>query len=258
MNSAAPLTAIVIEDSRLAREGLIDMLGKYPEIKVVGQADHPEPAVELIEKLRPALLFLDIHMPGESGLELLARLDYEPLIIFTTAYSEYAIQSFEFKTVDYLLKPISDKNLQKAISRLENFRPTKERTHEGIQDSEALEEPEIEQEVMLPDHRLLVNNNQGCHIVTLSDIYCFESCKNYVNLFFSDQSAFIKRSLNLVEQRVPETLFFRCSRQHIINLKHIVKIEPWVNDGFVVTLSRGKEIEVSRRNATKLKSMLSL
>ena len=112
------MKAIVVEDSRLAREGLVRMLGAFPEIEVVGQAEHPDSALVLIAAARPDVIFLDIHMPGATGFELLAALDYLPRIVFTTAYSEYAIRSFDYNTVDYLLKPISHERLATAVRKL--------------------------------------------------------------------------------------------------------------------------------------------
>ena len=112
------MRAVVVEDSRLAREGLVRMLGEHPALEVVGQADHPDSALPMIIDLRPDVLFLDIHMPGASGFDLLAQLDYLPRIVFTTAFSEHAIRSFDYNTVDYLLKPISPERLEQAVRKL--------------------------------------------------------------------------------------------------------------------------------------------
>lgn len=242
------ITTIVVEDSNLAREGLIELLSAYPTIKIVGEAEHPDTALRLIKELKPELLFLDIHMPGQTGFDLLAQLDYDPLIIFTTAYSEYAIRSFEFQTIDYLLKPISEVRLTQSIEKLQS------RLETSSLDREA--------ERMAPDHRLFVKDKDECHIVSLAEILYFESCKNYVRLFFGDQSAFIKKSLSQVEQRLPASHFFRCSRKHIINLHKVAGIEESLNEGLIVTISGYKEnsakkVDVSRRSAVKLKQILS-
>ena len=112
------MKVIVVEDSRLAREGLVRMLQDYPELTVVGQADHAGSALTLVNETHPDVIFLDIHMPGGSGFELLEKLSYLPQIIFTTAYSEHAIRSFDFNTIDYLLKPISKERLTIAVNKL--------------------------------------------------------------------------------------------------------------------------------------------
>ncbi|GLR70423.1 LytR/AlgR family response regulator transcription factor [Agaribacter marinus] len=241
------MKAIVIEDSALAREGLIELLSEFPSVELVGDAADAKNGLTIIEAEKPDVLFLDIHLPGDSGFDLLSQLSSEPKIIFTTAYSEYAIQSFDFDTIDYLLKPISKERLtvavNKALKAIE-----KQKNEELARKTDKLAE----------DHRLFVKDGDDCFLVALSDIRYIESCKNHVRLFFNQDKAFLRKSMSTIEARLPERLFFRANRQFIINLKHIINIEEWVNDGFRVTLSDGAEIDISRRHATRLKESLSL
>ena len=118
------MRALIIDDERLARAELTRLLRAHPEIEISGEARHGEEALELIGKLAPDLLFLDIQMPGMSGFELLERLDQVPQVIFTTAYDQYAIQAFEVSALDYLLKPIAPNRLAAALAKL---RPRAER-----------------------------------------------------------------------------------------------------------------------------------
>ena len=236
------MKAIVVEDSRLAREGLVRMLAAFPDLDVVGQADHPDSALILIQATRPDVIFLDIHMPGASGFDLLAALDYLPRIVFTTAYSEYAIRSFDYNTVDYLLKPISHERLELAVRKL-------------------VGEPEPESEIRPPldiGSKIFVKDGERCHLVSLASIRYIESCKNYVRIYFGNDKAYIKKSLNQVAERLPPTVFFRASRQCIINLAEIRAIDESISLGYDVTMNDGKVIEISRRNATELKDLLSL
>ncbi|HCS66325.1 MAG TPA: DNA-binding response regulator [Cellvibrio sp.] len=236
------MKAIVVEDSRIAREGLIEMLGEFAEVEVVGEAEHPTPALELIREKRPDVIFLDIHMPGETGFELLEKLDYIPRIIFTTAYSEYAIKSFDYHTIDYLLKPISQERLALAIAKLNT-----------ISDKVPTEiKPALEM-----NNKIFVKDDDKCHLVTLESIRYFESCKNYVRLFFNQESAFVKKSLNQIEERLPKKFFFRANRQFIVNLQAISTIEEGIRDGYVITMNNGITIDISRRQATDLKDILS-
>lgn len=236
------MKAIVVEDSRLAREGMLKMLSNFPQLTVVGAADHPKTALSLIENEHPDVLFLDIHMPGESGFDLLEKLDYEPKVIFTTAYSEYAYRSFDFNPVDYLLKPVSQDRLADAIQKL------------NTGDSAA----ESSQQMLEISSKIFIKDGDDCHLVTLSSIRYFESCKNYVRVFFDQQSAFVKKALSSVEARLPERYFFKVSRQYIVNLFEIKAIDEGIRDGYELTMSDGKTIEVSRRNAVELKKLLSL
>ena len=235
------MKAIVVEDSRLAREGLLKMLAEFADIEVVGAAEHPVSALELINLHHPDVLFLDIHMPGESGFDLLEKLDYAPKVVFTTAYSEYAYRSFDYNPIDYLLKPISQERLADAISKL---------CVPDLADSGADQSLEI-------NSKMFIKDGDDCHLVTLGSIRYFESCKNYVIVFFDEQKAFVKKALNSVEERLPKRHFFRASRQYIVNLNAIVGIDEGVGDGYELTMDDGKVLEVSRRNASELKKRLS-
>ena len=234
------MKAIVVEDSRLAREGLLRMLSEFKELELVGAADHPDSALKLINEKRPDVIFLDIHMPGQSGFDLLDRLDYMPQVIFTTAYSEYAYRSFDYSPVDYLLKPISLERLAAAVDKL------------GAREEAAISEP------LEMSSKIFINDGDDCHLVSLQDIRYFESCKNHSRVFFESNKPFIKKALSSIEARLPKSRFFRANRQYIVNLNEIKSIDESIADGYDLTMSDGHSIEVSRRNAVELKKLLSL
>ncbi len=240
------MKAIVIEDSRLARDGLVRMLGSFPEIQIVAACENASAARQAIAQCQPEVLFLDIHMPGEDGFELLASLARLPKIVFTTAYSEYAIRSFDFDTVDYLVKPISTERLAQAVTKL----LSQESIDKQVADKER---PSLDMK-----SKIFIKDGERCHLVSLESIDYIESCKNYVQVFFGGQRAYVKKSMNNVEERLPSNYFFRANRQYIINLQAIQKIEESMQLGFLVTLNGGKVIEISRRNALSLKEILSL
>ena len=235
------MKAFIVEDSRLAREGLLKMLSEFPHLQVVGQADHPSSAALLIEESRPDVLFLDIHMPGETGFDLLDKLNYSPKVIFTTAFSEYAYRSFDYNAIDYLLKPISKERLNEAMEKL---------TAKQVDAVEIVEKLE-------PNSKIFIKDGEECHLVSLTSIRYFESCKNYVRVFFDDKNAYVKKALNTLEERLPEQYFFRISRQHIVNLFEIQAIDESIADGYDITMSDSKVLSVSRRNAVELKKRLS-
>lgn len=246
------MNAIVVEDSRLARDGLIRMLAEFNEIEVIGAAEDVSTALSLIEKHQPEIIFLDIHMPEQNGFELLAKMTYEAKIIFTTAYAEYAVQAFEHNSVDYLLKPISKDRLTKAISKLSNKNLRRYK-------AEVIDEYEQNNETVLAlNSRIFVKDNDQCHLIKIVNIDYVESCKNYVQVYFEQKKTFVKKTLNHVEIRLPKQLFFRVNRQFIINLQSVVTIVETPNDGYDITMTDGKRIGVSRRNTVKLKALLSL
>lgn len=236
------MKTLVIDDSRLAREGLVRMLRDHTILDVIGSAAGADQARKLIDEHRPDLLFLDIQMPGESGFELLESLNYMPRVIFTTAYAEYAINSFDYHTVDYLLKPISQERLVEAVSKLDR-------------------KPLRDQDDITPlslSSRIFVKDGDRCYLIKACSIRIIECCKNHARLFFGNKTVFVKKSLNQLDHRLPSPPFFRASRQTIVNLDFVGAIESSINDGYDITMEDGKVVEVSRRNAARLRELLSL
>ncbi len=244
--AASSIKAMIVEDSRLAREELKSLLEQHPEIEVVAEASHPDQALPLIENLKPALIFLDINMPGKSGFDLLEELKVSAQIIFTTAYSDYAIRSFDYNTIDYLLKPISPERLAKALQKLNT-------ADEEVAETEDSGEGKLEN-----DSRIFIKDGESCFLVELEKIRRFESCGNHTRVFFADEKPFLYKSLAKIEARLPEYLFFRANRQQIINLQHVANVDNWVNGGYRLLMSDGEEVEVSRRHAARFKALLSL
>ena len=242
----------VVEDSEFAREGLVSMLLAYPDLQVTCSAGHPDIALENLSRSPADVLFLDIHMPGKSGFDLLASLNYSPLVIFITAYSEYAIRSFDFNTIDYLLKPISRGRLDQAVAKLRQHLEASSNLEQG----RAWQKREQHQPLEMSS-RLIIKDRDICHLVELGSIRYFESCKNDARAFFGENRAFINRSLNQLEHRLPKSYFFRANRQYIVNLQAVESIEESISRGFSLTMSDGKEIETSRRRASLLMELRS-
>ncbi|HED36810.1 MAG TPA: response regulator [Ignavibacteria bacterium] len=239
------MKALIIEDERLARVELRKLLSPFKEIKIIGEAVNAEDAINKINELSPDLIFLDIQMPGKNGFELLEELDSVPKVIFTTAYDEYALKAFEYNAIDYLLKPIEPKRLEETIKK--------------ITESERNEiTSELGHYVLTENDQVFVKDGDRYWFVKLSSVRLFESEGNYVRLYFDNNKPLILRTLNYLDERLDDKTFFRANRKHIINLKWIENIEPWLNGGLLVKLKGGNKIEVSRRQAIKFKDMLSL
>lgn len=240
------MKALIIDDERLARQELKKLLSQYKEIEVVGEAANAETAIENIEQLKPDVIFLDIQMPGKNGFELLEEISGLPEIIFVTAYDEYAIRAFEVNALDYLLKPIQASRLNETIKKLLQ-KDTAEKT-----------ENKINNQILTDEDQVFVKDGEKCWFVKLSDIRLFESEGNYVRVHFDTNRPLILRSLNNLDERLSNKSFFRASRKHIVNLKWIESIENWFNGGLKVKLKGGEQVEISRRQAAKLKDMMSL
>ena len=244
------MRALVIDDERLARKELINLLNQLETVEVVGEAVNVEDAKEKIDQLQPDVIFLDIQMPEKTGFDLLEELDNLPHVIFTTAYDEYALKAFQVNALDYLLKPIEPKRLEDAVLKLQG-------KMEGIAKREEQEGLGNQKKLTLED-QVFVKDGDRCWFVRLSNVRLFGSDGNYIKVYFDNFKPMIHKSLNALDERLDEKSFFRASRKHIINLGWVEAIEPWFNGGLVVTLKGGDRIEVSRRQAARFKEMMSL
>lgn len=236
------MKSIIVEDSRLARQELKNLLAVHPEIEVIGEAAHADEARQLIESLQPDLLFLDIQLPGKNGFELLEMLDVSPSVIFTTAFDEYAVKSFEYNTLDYLLKPIRPARLATAIEKVMERHVTPSQT---------------DQQLMGADSQVFVREGEQCWLVRLREVRLMEVVGNYTRLYFEGNRPLINRSLNQLESRLDPQMFFRANRQQIINLQWIEQIDSWFNGKLKIRLRGGEEIEVSRRQTIRFKEIMS-
>lgn len=240
--------AIIIDDERLARNELKKLLSEFPEIEVIGEAANAGEGIEKIEQLMPDLIFLDIQMPGKTGFDMLTELDRAPHVIFTTAYDEFALKAFEVNALDYLMKPVEPKRLADALHKLE-LAEEKEL---------AASVSNINRGMLSENDQVFVKDGERCWFVKLSEVRLFESVGNYAKVFFGTNKPLILKSLNALEERLDEKVFFRANRKHIVNLRMIEKVEPYFNGGLLLDLKAGEKIEVSRRQAVKFKEMMSL
>jgi two-component system LytT family response regulator len=239
------MKALIVDDERLARTELKRMLAPFKDVNVVGEAVNADDALKKIQELKPELIFLDIQMPGKNGFDMLEELDSVPIVIFVTAYDEYALKAFEYNALDYLLKPIEPKRLEDTIKKL-------------VEKSRKKAVLELDKNILTESDQVFVKDGEKCWFVKLEHVRLFESEGNYVRIYFDDNKPLILRTLNYLDERLDDKVFFRANRKHIVNLKWINTIEPWLNGGLLVKLKDGQKIEVSRRQAIKFKDMLSL
>jgi two-component system, LytTR family, response regulator len=240
--------ALIIDDERLARNELKKMLAEFPEVEIIGEAANADEGIEKIESLAPDLIFLDIQMPGKTGFAMLEELDRAPHVIFTTAYDEYALKAFEVNALDYLMKPVEPKRLKDALQKLQQAEE-KEAAAALVSGYRA---------TLSENDQVFVKDGERCWFVKLGEVRLFESVGNYAKVFFGTNKPLILKSLNALEERLDEKVFFRANRKHIINLRMIEKVEPFFNGGLMLDLKGGEKIEVSRRQAVKFKEMMSL
>ncbi|UII22418.1 LytR/AlgR family response regulator transcription factor [Fulvivirga ligni] len=237
------MKAIVVDDSRLARNELKRLLKEFDHINVIGEAANAMEAKEKIETDKPDMVFLDIQMPGKNGFELLEELEYVPYVIFTTAYNEYAIKAFEYNALDYLQKPVQKDRLAGAISK--------------VSEKKKSEEQADTEDRMTANDQVFVKDGDNCWFVQLANVRMLEVDGNYTKLYFDDQKPMIPRTLNYLESRLDPKTFFRANRQQIINLKWVERIEPWFSGSIKIYMKGGEEVDVSRRQTQRFKELMS-
>ncbi len=236
---------VIIDDERLARSELKRLLQEFPDVEVIGEAANAEEGLQKIESLNPDLIFLDIQMPGKTGFDMLTELEKAPHVIFVTAYDEYALKAFEVNALDYLMKPVEPSRLADSLLKVRQKDEEELLTYNN-------------RGMLGENDQVFVKDGERCWFVKLSDVRLFESVGNYAKVFFGTNKPLILKSLNALEERLDEKVFFRANRKHIINLRMIEKIEPYFNGGLLLDLYGGEKIEVSRRQAVKFKEMMSL
>jgi two-component system LytT family response regulator len=245
------MKALLIDDERLARNELRRLLAAFPEITVAGEAANAKQAREQLAALAPDLIFLDVQMPGETGLELLESLEPPvPHVIFTTAYDEFAVKAFELNALDYLLKPVDPARLAAALERL--------RAKVGGVLGEPVTAKSAARDRLAADDKVFVREGDRCWFVELKSIRLLESEGNYTRVHFDNAQPQLFRSLNAMEERLDPKCFFRANRRQIINLAWIDKIEPWFSGGLLVHLKGGAKVELSRRQAQEFREKMSL
>ncbi|MGV6862313.1 MAG: LytR/AlgR family response regulator transcription factor [Putridiphycobacter sp.] len=238
------MKTIIVDDERLAREEFKSMLSKYPQIEIIGEYKNTVEAEEALKTLPVELMFIDIQMPGETGLEFLERIKNVPRTIFVTAYDDHALKAFELNAYDYILKPVESERLEEVIKKIEE----EDKIPESVERSEKLKSGD----------KVFIKDGDKVWFVKVDDIRYFESDGNYVKVFFKDFHPLILRSLNSLNDRLDDQLFFRANRKYLINLNQVVNVETWFNGGLQVEMDCGTKIEISRRQAIKFKDLFSL
>jgi two-component system LytT family response regulator len=241
------MRTLIVDDTRLARQELKTLLARHPDIELVGEAEDLPGARYAVQRLQPDLLLLDIQLPSGTGFELLDQLDPLPLVVFTTAYDQYAVRAFDANALDYLIKPVAPDRLAEALDRA--------RVRMG---QVAARGEERNRALLGAEDTVFVRDGERCWFVALRDISHAVVDGNYVKVWFQGHRAMLGRSLNSLETRLDPALFFRANRNTLVNLRHIASIDPWVNDGYQIKLRDGSEFEVSRRQARELRERLSL
>jgi DNA-binding LytR/AlgR family response regulator len=245
------MRVLIVDDETPARERLKRLLADFEDVQLVGESRDGVEAVEQIEKLSPDLVLLDIQMPGLDGFGVIEALEEPPLIIFVTAYDEYAIRAFEVNALDYLLKPFSRERLQKAICRTREG--LAEERDLGAQFGPLLESLAAQGRYLA---RLAVRDRDRIRVVDVDKVDWISVEDERVLVHLGDQAYPIHRTLTELEARLDPAHFFRAHRSAIVNLDRVKEIIPWFKGSHKLRLTTGAEVDLSRARARALRKLL--
>lgn len=236
---------LIIDDERYAREELTYLLGKLPNIQVVGEADRGETAILQAIQHQPDVVFLDVEMPNMNGVEVakaLLKLKQVPQIIFATAYPQFAVEAFRINAIDYLLKPYEMDQIVQAMERVRNI------VH-----------PQGPEEVSSNVRKLAIERDGEFDYITVEDIIYLHTEGKMTRIYTENQQYNVRMTMKNLEQQLNKYHFFRVHRSYLVNLNAVVRLTPWFNGAYQLELKNVQEkIPVSRNYAKELQQQLTL
>ncbi|MEI7983010.1 MAG: LytTR family DNA-binding domain-containing protein [Bacteroidota bacterium] len=247
------IRTILVDDEQPARDVVKHYLKDIPEIEIIGEFPDGFSGLKAIQELKPDLVFLDVQMPKLTGLELLELLDQPPLIIFSTAYDQYAIKAFEMNAIDYLLKPYSKERfgqaVQKAVAQFGGIGKTGMVMENLVKSLD--ENPEFLQ-------RIAVKSRHKVSVVPVEDIIYLEAEGDYVMIYTKDAKHLKEKTMKYFESHFDPTQYIRIHRSFIVNAKFIDRIEYYDKESYSVLLKNGAKLRASTTGYKLLKQVLNM
>jgi two-component system, LytTR family, response regulator len=241
------MKAIIIDDEPLARLIVKEYLQAYPHISVVQECNDGFEGMKAIQEHQPDLIFLDIQMPKINGFEMLELIDEPPLVIFTTAFEEFAIKAFDAHAADYLLKPFSKERFDKAMQKvmLQQSNTAKEIAETALQ-------------MPMKSNRIVVKDNGKIKIIPFAQLQYLEAADDYVKMHTTDGIFLKKHTMQYFEDSLPNNEFIRTHRSYIVNAQMINRIDAHEKDSHLLLLTTGVRLPVSKAGYARLKEVLGI
>jgi two-component system LytT family response regulator len=246
----ATIKTVIIDDEPLAIDIIRNYLGSHHDIAIVAECPNGFDGLKAINQLKPDLVFLDIMMPKLSGFEMLELMDHQPVIIFSTAYDQYALKAFEQNAIDYLLKPYDQPRFDQALNKARN------QLEESGHTPEILNLIKYHQETG-DLHRVVVRTGNKINIIAVDKIIYLEAMDDYVNIHTHEGKFLKQQTMKFFEANLPAKEFIRIHRSYIIAVKELKKLEPYGSDSHVAILRNGSQLAISRSGYQKLRQILS-
>ena len=247
MTTDTAVTTLVVDDEPLARRRLHGLIAGVPWLRCLGEASSGPVAIAAIDELQPDLIFLDVQLPGVSGIGVLSSVRHAPAVIFTTAYDRFAVTAFELGAVDYLVKPFGRERFSRAVGRA---RPLLE-SRAGAEGTSRARE--LLGEAPIP--RLFVRDAGRVLPIRVSAIEWLQACDDYVIVHAGPRQFTINVTLADLEQRLDPRLFLRVHRSHLVNLDHVVSWVPHDGSRVQITLRSGATLMASRQRSRELRRL---
>lgn len=263
------LTALIVDDESLARRGLKHRLDALGRVTIVGEASNGFEACEMISELSPDLVFLDIQMPGMSGFELLEKLqgDNLPLIIFTTAYDQYAVDAFKVHAIDYLLKPVESDRLAEAVNRaaqrlsLDDTKDSKQALLDLMMTATVKHPTEFSDEPATSTdnwpEKLAIKDGSDISLVRVADIEWVDAAGDYMCVHANGATHIMRITMRQLSDKLNPAQFLRVHRSTIVNAELIRGAQALTNGEYTLSLSNGAKLKVSRSYRDTIKQFLS-
>ena len=266
MTQRQKLRTIIVDDEPLARRGLALRLDNLDDIEVVAQCQNGRDAVEKVKELRPELMFLDIQMPGMDGFSVIRALPKEtmPIIIFITAYDEYAIRAFETHALDYLLKPIDDSRLREALHRvIESIELKKAVAHKELlmelvsnltgRDPEDVVAMVEDEDGLKYPRQLVIRDGRRTVKIEMRDVDWIEAAGDYMAVHSAGETHIMRSTMKSLEEQLPPSLFQRVHRSTIVNVNRVKELVAHMNGEYFLVLDTGDRLKLSRNYRDRVK-----
>jgi two-component system LytT family response regulator len=241
------IKTIIVDDEPLAAGLVIEFLRSYPQFEVVAVCHDGFEALKAIQLFQPELIFLDIQMPKITGFELLELLDSPPAVLFTTAFDQYAVQAFDAKGLDYLVKPFSEARFAQAIARFLS-------QHKAKELPDAVDYPVSEER----SKRIVVRVKNEIKIIQTQEVAFFEAEDDYISIHTQEGKFLKKMTMKQLEESLDPDKFARVHRSFLVNLQQVSGLEPYEKESYLLRLRSGQKIPVSKSGYARLRQVLGL
>ena len=238
------IKALIVDDEPLARDRIRELLKEHPEVEVIGEARNGQEAIAAVANHNPDLVFLDVQMPDLDGFDVLRNLDVErlPVIIFVTAYDQYALRAFDVHAVDYLTKPFDRERFARAVDQAKVFM-------KGAKEPDTARILNMLQELRAGTRyleRFAIKNGETLFFVRAEDVDAIEAQGNYVRLSLANSSHLVRDTLNNIESQINPRTFVRIHRRTIVNINRVKEVQTWGRGEYRVVLVTGAHYTLSR------------